>query len=310
MNQPLIFNLDALFETNKLEADNTPSASLAPKLVELLKGEAGEVEYRNFPDGESYLRILNNAAGRDCILVCSMHNPNPRFLPLIFAAEVLKELGAKRVALVAPYLCYMRQDKRFKSGESITSRHFATLISRSFDFLITVDPHLHRYQTLDEIYGIPTRVMSSTESVVEWLKKNVEKPLLLGPDSESEQWVAEVAELAKAPFEILEKVRTGDLEVKVSLPHVKAYKDYTPVLVDDIISSGRTLLRTVEHLKAAGMKPAVCIGTHGLFGANAWELLKNAHTKAVITSNSVPHPSNELDLSPTLAKGLTEWLAS
>ena len=148
------------------------------------------------------------------------------------------------------------------------------------------------------------------EELAQWLEENTTKPLLLGPDSESEQWVAEVAELAKAPFEILKKVRSGDLNVAVSVPQVDAYKEHTPVLIDDIISSGRTLLSTLEHLKKAGMKPAVCIGTHGLFATKAWELLKESHTKAVITSNSVPHPSNALDLSSTLAKGLQEWLAT
>jgi len=304
MNQPLIFNLDALFE-----AADTPTSGLAPQLISLLKAEAGELEYRQFPDGESYLRILSQPEGRDCLLICSLYNPNPRFLPLIFAAEVLKELGAKRVALVAPYLCYMRQDKRFKPGETITSRHFAALISRSFDFLITVDPHLHRYKSLNEIYTLQSKVMSSVTCIAQWLQSNISTPLLLGPDSESAQWVAEVAELAEAPFEILEKVRSGDLDVAVSVPHVEAYKDHTPVLIDDIISSGRTLLRTLEHLKTAGIKPAVCIGTHGLFAANAWELIRKNHCKAVITSNSVPHPSNALDLSPTLAKGLQDWLA-
>lgn len=303
MTSPLIFNLDSLFE----HPDDQP-ATLAEQLAAQLQAEVGQLDYRQFPDGESYLRIDSTAAGRDCLLVCSLHNPNPRFLPLIFAAEVLRELGARRIALVAPYLCYMRQDKRFQAGECITSRHFASLISRSFDFLITVDPHLHRYNSLDEIYGIPTMALTSAESVAQWLQKTVKKPLLLGPDSESEQWVAEVARLANAPFEVLEKVRSGDLDVEVSVPHVQQYLDHTPVLVDDIISSGRTLLQTLEHLQKAGMKPAVCIGTHGLFGAGAWELLKAAHTHSVVTSNSVPHPSNAIDLSPALAKGLKQWL--
>lgn len=303
MNSPLIFNLDRLFE----QAGDQP-ATLAEQLAAQLQAEVGQLDYRQFPDGESYLRIESPAAGRDCLLVCSLHNPNPRFLPLIFAAEVLRELGARRIALVAPYLCYMRQDKRFQAGECITSRHFAALISRSFDFLITVDPHLHRYQSLDEIYGIPAMALTSAESVAQWLQQTVKKPLLLGPDSESEQWVAEVARLANAPFEVLEKVRSGDLDVAVSVPHVQQYLDHTPVLVDDIISSGRTLLHTLEHLQKAGMQPAICIGTHGLFGAGAWELLKAAHSHSVVTSNSVPHPSNAIDLSPTLAKGLLQWL--
>lgn len=303
MKQPLIFNLDVLFEQT-----GQPLSTLAASLTEQLQAETGAVDYRQFPDGESYLRIDSPVSGRDCLVVCSLHNPNPRFLPLIFTAEVLRELGARRIALVAPYLCYMRQDKRFQAGECITSRHFATLISRSFDFLLTVDPHLHRYQSLEEIYGIPSQALTSARSVADWLLKTVEKPLLLGPDSESEQWVAEVAQLAGAPFEVLEKVRHGDLEVEISVPHVEQYLQHTPVLIDDIISSGRTLLQTLKHLQKAGMKPAVCIGTHGLFGAGAWELLQAAHTQSVVTSNSVPHPSNAIDLAPALAEGLRQWL--
>jgi len=307
MNQntlpPLIFNLDFFFE----DTQDTPSV-MADNLIDQLSGESGQIDYRHFPDGESYLRVESSVENRDCLLVCSLHDPNPKFLPLIFTAEVLKELGARRLALVAPYLSYMRQDKRFKSGECVTSRHFSKLVSESFDFLITVDPHLHRYQSLDEIYALESQALTSAESVAAWLLKQVHKPLLLGPDSESEQWVAEVARLADAPFEILEKVRSGDLEVAVSLPHVDQYQEHTPVLIDDIISSGRTLLGTLEHLKKAGMQPAVCIGTHGLFGANAWELLKASHTQKVVTSNSVPHPSNAIDLAPALAKGIERWL--
>ncbi|SFX79829.1 ribose-phosphate pyrophosphokinase [Marinospirillum alkaliphilum] len=303
MKQPLVLNLDALFEQQ-----GQPASTLAKALAEQLQAEIGTLDYRQFPDGESYLRVDSPVGGRDCLVVCSLHDPNPRFLPLIFAAEVLRELGASRIALVAPYLCYMRQDKRFQAGECITSRHFAALISRSFDFLITVDPHLHRYQSLDEIYGIPSLALTSAASVARWLQQTVKKPLLLGPDSESEQWVAQVAQLANAPFEVLEKVRSGDLDVAVSVPHVQQYLDHTPVLVDDIISSGRTLLQTVEHLQKAGMKPAICIGTHGLFSAGAWELLQQAHTSAVVTSNSVPHPSNAIDLAPALAEGLQQWL--
>lgn len=304
MNKPpLIFNLDLFFESTS----DTP-ASIADNLITELGAETGHLDYRHFPDGESYLRVESSVNGRDCLLVCSLHDPNPKFLPLVYTAEVLRELGARRVLLVAPYLSYMRQDKRFKTGECITSRHFASLISRSFEFLITVDPHLHRYQTLDEIYGLKSRALQSAPSVARWINREVYKPLLLGPDSESEQWVAEVARLADAPFEVLQKVRSGDLDVEVSVPHVDQYLEHTPVLIDDIISSGRTLLKTLDHLKKAGMQPAVCIGTHGLFGANAWELLKAGHTQQVVTSNSVPHPSNAIDLAPAIAEGIRDWL--
>ena len=300
---PLVFNLDFFFEDPA-----SCQSTIADNLTQLLQGEDGDLDYRYFPDGESYLRVESEVEGRDCLLVCSLYSPNAKFLPLIFTAEVLRELGARRIALVAPYLSYMRQDKRFKTGECVTSRHFAALISRGFDFLITVDPHLHRYASLDEIYSLESQVLHSAPSVAAWIRREVYNPLLLGPDSESEQWVAEVAELAGAPFEVLQKTRSGDLDVEVSVPHVDNYREHTPVLIDDIISSGRTLLETLEHLEKAGMQPAVCIGTHGLFGANAWELLKAAHTQQVVTSNSVPHPSNKIDLAPALAEGLSAWL--
>ncbi|MFX8354866.1 phosphoribosyltransferase family protein, partial [Acinetobacter baumannii] len=90
-----------------------------------------------------------------------------------------------------------------------------------------------------------------------------------GPDSESEQWVSKVAADANAPYIILKKLRKGDRNVKVSVPQVEKYKESTPVLVDDIISTGNTMIETIGHLKKAGMKPPVCIGIHAVFAARA-----------------------------------------
>lgn len=303
MKAPLLFNLDLIFE----QPDQDP-AELTTHLIEQLHAEVGQLDYRLFPDGESYLRSITDVHARDCLLVCSLHNPNPKLLPLLFLAELLREMGAARIALVAPYLSYMRQDKRFMAGECVTSRHFARWISQSFDFLVTVDPHLHRYASLDEIYSLPSLVIRSSASVANWIQRKVYQPLIIGPDSESRQWVEEVAQLAQAPFEVLEKTRLSDTEVRVSVPHVERYPDHTPVLIDDIISSGQTLLETLGHLHAAQMPPAVCIATHGLFAANAWQRLKASHTAQLVTCNTVPHPTNQIDLAPALASGLRTWL--
>lgn len=288
--------------------DLNDGSAIANRLCQQLNATKGELNQRQFPDGESYLQVLTPVHGASVMVLCTLYQPNEKFLPLVYLAETLKEMGAKKVILVAPYLAYMRQDKRFKQGECITSRHFASLISRSFDALITVDPHLHRYNCLDEIYGIPNTVVASAQSVAKWIEEHVANPLLIGPDSESEQWVAEVAHLAHAPFEVLLKERHGDWDVSVSLPHVERYQQHTPILLDDIISSGRTMLETIQHLDNAGMKPVICIGTHGLFAENAYEQMLSAHTAQVITCNTVNHPSNAIDIAPALAQALAHYL--
>src|SRR5208282_2354296 len=128
--------------------------------------------------------------------------------------------------------------------------------------MITIDPHLHRRSSLAEIYSIPTKVAHAANHISAWIKSNIDKPVLIGPDAESEQWVADVANKAGAHFTVLKKIRHGDNDVEVSVPQVDEYKTYTPVLVDDIISTGRTMIETINHLKKAGMKAPVCIGVH------------------------------------------------
>ncbi len=171
---------------------------------------------------------------------------------------------------MAPYLAYMRQDHRFHPGEAITSAAFATHLSAAFDWLVTVDPHLHRYKALSDIYTIPAVAAHAAPEIARWIAREVKDPVLIGPDTESKQWVGEVAALAGAPFEVLRKRRHGDRDVEVSMPDLDRWRASTPVLVDDIISSGETMRVTLEHLAGMGLKPAVCIGVHGIFAGDAY----------------------------------------
>lgn len=270
---------------------------LASKLAQQLNAILGKVTIRNFPDGESYIRIHNDVKDKKVVLVCSLHQPDEKLLPLYFLSKVAKDLGAKCTCLVAPYLAYMRQDKIFHQGEGITSRHFATLLSRFADSLITVDPHLHRIHSLGEIYSIPTKVVHAADHISNWIKNNIENPVLVGPDSESEQWVSEVAKNANAPFIVLEKTRFGDRDVEVSVPQVGRFQQYTPVLVDDIISTARTMIETVGHLKDAGLQSPVCIGVHAVFADNAYQDLLDAGASRIVTCNTISHECNAIDLS-------------
>lgn len=281
---------------------------LAAKLGATIRGDVGELTVRRFPDGESYVRLRSSPQGRAVVVVASLDRPDPKFIPLLLVLETARELGARSVGLVSPYLCYMRQDRRFQEGEAISARVFPRLIARSLDWLVTVDPHLHRITDLSEVYPVPARVVHAAPVVAAWIAKEVKKPLLIGPDSESEQWVLDVARHAGAPFVILEKVRRGDRDVEISVPDVTRWREHTPVLVDDIISTGRTMVETLGHLRRAGMRAAVCVGVHGLFAARALEELRAAGAATLVTCDSVTHATNEIDLSAALAAATLEML--
>ena len=279
--------------------------AMTQTLARILHADIGQVEVHAFPDGEIYLRFLSDFSGRTLILVCTLDRPNARILPLLFAAATARELGAANVGLVAPYLAYMRQDRRFKPGEAVTSRQVAQLLSNAFDWLATVDPHLHRYGSLAEIYRIPTRVVHAAPLISQWIRAHVPNPLIIGPDSESEQWVSAVAKDAGAPYMVLEKMRRGDRDVEIFVKNLHDFDGRTPVLVDDIISSGRTMIEAVRLIIERGATTPVCVAIHGLFADNSDVLLAQAGAR-VVTSNSIPHETNGIDVGAILADSISE----
>lgn len=281
---------------------------LTEKIAKHLNAEIGEATLRQFPDGESYVQIHSEIKGKCVVMVCTLHQPDAKLIPLYFFSKTAKELGAACTCLVAPYLAYMRQDKQFNPGEGITSTYFAQLISGFAETLTTVDPHLHRRSSLSEIYTVPNKLIHAASHISKWISANIEKPVLIGPDSESEQWVSQVAKEAGVPFTVLEKIRHGDRDVEVSIPDVENYKEHTPVLVDDIISTARTMIETVYHLKKAGMRPPVCVGVHAVFAGSAYTDLKNSGVHQIATCNTIPHESNQIDLSDILAREIKQLM--
>jgi ribose-phosphate pyrophosphokinase len=215
--------------------------TLADALVRALPAERGMIETRAFPDGETYLRLATDVRGRTVIFVATLDHPDPKALPLLFAADAARDLGSAKLVLAAPYLAYLRQDWRFHPGEAVTSATFAGLISRAFDALVTVDPHLHRYASLDAVYSIPGEVVHAAPLLAAWIGENISAPVLIGPDSESEQWVNDVARRVGAPYRVLRKQRFGDRQVEITIPDLRGLTGRTPVLVDDI--------RTVSPLR-------------------------------------------------------------
>lgn len=268
--------------------------------------EIGKILLRQFPDEEIYVKIESDVKGRKILFVASLDRSNDKILPLLFAAKTARDLGAKEVGLIAPYLAYMRQDKQFHPGEGVTARYFANILSNYFDWLVTVDPHLHRIQSLQEVFSIPATVIHATDEIVHWIKTHINCPLLIGPDRESKQWVEQIANDTQAPFLILEKKRRGDQDVEISLPEIHSYPNCTPILIDDIISTAKTMIETIKHLKNLKMKLPVCIAIHGIFAGNAYEELLKTGAVEIITCNTIPHSSNRIDLSGTIIEYLSK----
>lgn len=293
MAGPLVFNLHG-------------HEAIASALVRELGGEAGSLALRRFPDGECYVRLDTPVAGRDVIVLCSLDHPDSLFLSLHFLASTARELGASSVGLVAPYLAYMRQDKRFQEGEGVTSRYFARLLSAAFDWLVTVDPHLHRYHALSDVYSVPSRVIHAAPLLAGFIG-GLKDAFLVGPDEESEQWVSDMAERSGLPWVVGSKQRLGDRQVEVTLPDLAHLSGLQPVLVDDVISSGMTMARALEALTAQGFTTSVCVGVHGLFAERADTMLEQLGAR-LVTTNTIAHASSSLDMGPALAQAVAELL--
>lgn len=277
---------------------------LTELIAKKLAIEIGKAEIRSFPDGESYIRIDSEVKNKTVILISTLNDPNSKVLPLLFMAQTLKELGAKKLCLVSPYLSYMRQDKQFQPGEAITSILFAQLISSYFDCMMTIDPHLHRIHKLSEIYALSGLLtLHATKKISEWIVNHVSHPVLIGPDAESKQWVSEIADYHKLPFIIGDKQRFSDRKVVISLPEIKNI-DLTPVLVDDVISTGVSMLAVLKQLQLRGFKKALCIGVHALFDQKTEKRLLLAGAERVISCNTIIHKSNQIDISDLLVKGI------
>ena len=282
---------------------------LALDLAQSLAAKLGRLTLHRFPDGELSVRIHDQVEARDVVLACTLDQPNDKLIALYLAAATLRSLRARRVLLAAPYLAYMRQDRSFHPGEGVSAAHIAQWLSGFLDGLATVDPHLHRIAQLELVYRIPCRAAHAATAIARWIRENVNQPVVVGPDRESQGWASEVAHEVSCPWVVFDKVRFGDRDVEIHPSSLSAYQDRTPVILDDIISSGATMLAAMRQTRLASLAPAVCIGVHGLFTAGVYEQLRHGGAQAVVTSNSVRHISNQIDVHPPLAtavRGLLE----
>lgn len=268
-----------------------------------------EIELHTFPDGESKLTLPEELS--DWIFIYrSTHHPHAKLVELLLASQGLKRRGdVDRVSLIAPYLSYMRQDMAFRDGEVVSQRIIAEFLASLFDDVITVDPHLHRINSLTEV--MPTCnaiVVSAAELFAEYLIEQRLSPILMGPDAESQQWVKVIARTAKLEYEVAQKVRSGDRAVSIELPDMD-YRGQFVMLADDVASTGFTLAEATRMLKGRGVDRIGVLVTHPLFVGNALQDLYQAGVDWVGSSDSIPHESNIVSVNGPIAGAIQGLLA-
>ena len=281
------------------------SADAARRLAARLALPLHEIALHRFPDGE--LRVTVGAAAPTTVVYVSLDQPNEKLLALMFASEALRRVGAKRLVLVAPYLCYMRQDAAFREGEAISQKVIGRMLADAFDRVITVDAHLHRTARIEEVFpGIAADDLSAVPAMVETLRASGVDPrtVVVGPDEESRPWVADLAGRLGLEHAVARKTRRGDRSVEISFADPALFAGRPALLVDDIVSSGGTLIVCGKALQAAGATTVDAVVTHALFAPELAHALFAAGIRSVKSTDSVPHPTNAIALDGILAAAL------
>lgn len=274
----------------------------ARRLAEALGQPYGQVALHHFPDGESKLTLPNALLPH--VVVCrSLDRPNEKLIELLLTATTARQLGAQRLTLVAPYLCYMRQDTAFHPGEAVSQPIIGRFLADLFDDVITVDPHLHRTPRLIDAVPAKNAVALNATGVMSEFLRDRTGSFLLGPDTESLQWVSRIAERGGLEYGVASKSRLGDRQVEVTLPE-QDWVGKTVVIVDDVISSGETIAMAAQQCLARGAKRVDVLTTHALFASGALERLQEVGVGEVWSTDSIPHSSNCLSLADLLAEAV------
>lgn len=277
----------------------------ARRLAALLGLPLREIALHDFPDGE--MRVTVGRAASTTIVYTSLDRPNDKLLALLFAAEALRRTGAKRLVLVAPYLCYMRQDTAFHEGEAISQKTVGRLIAASVDRVITVDAHLHRTPDIGAVFpGIEAENLSAMAAMAMTLRRTGIDPatIAIGPDAESRPWVSDLAGQLGLAHTVAQKTRRGDRAVEIGFAEAGLVSGRPVLLVDDIVSSGGTLIACAKALKGAGATTIDAVITHALFAPEIATAFADAGIRSVRSTSSVPHPTNAIPLDDILAAAL------
>ena len=280
------------------------------RLAERLGVPLHVIDVHRFPDGE--IKVTVAEPSTTTILYMPLDAPNDKLVTLLFAAEALRRGGARRLVLVAPYLCYMRQDIAFRPGEAISQKVIGSIITRTVDRVVTVDAHLHRTHDICAVLpGIEAEDLSAMPAIADALAGTLDpRTVVVGPDEESAPWVGELAGRLGLAHAVGRKTRSGDRAVAIAFADPGLLQGRPMLLVDDIVSSGGTFVTCAKALIAAGAAPIDCVVTHALFPPAMMRDFERAGIRSVRSTTSVPHPTNAIALDRLLASALRKETAA
>lgn len=281
------------------------SDALATRVALELGLKATRLEIRRFPDGEKYLRVLEDVKGEDIVAIQSIHHaPDDLLFEYLLLVDTLKDLGAKKVVSFIPYFAYARQDERFHSGEALSFKTVCKLVeSVGTDEVYTIDTHQHRVLKSSDVFSIPSHNLSAMPLLADYISKTggLKKPLVIGPDAEAEQWAKIAAERMGADYDVFEKKRLGDENVEVR-PRKVSTKDRDVLIVDDIISTGGTIVEALKTLFSQGAKRIEVACTHPILVSGALSKIYEAGAQNVIGTDTVPSPISYVSVAPLITE--------
>jgi ribose-phosphate pyrophosphokinase len=278
-------------------------AEAACRFAEAAGFATAVVDRHRFPDGELKLRLPGSLPTK-VIVYRSLVHPNEKLIELLFVAQTARQLGASDLTLIAPYLAYMRQDIAFHEGEVVSQKIIGRFLAQVFDSLVTIDPHLHRVATLEEASPVKRAItLSGAPLLGDYIAQQIPDAFLLGPDSESAQWIASAAKKHGFDHAACEKIRRGDKDVQVQLPAVDL-KDRRVVILDDVASSGRTLAKATRAAIEAGASSVDVAVTHALFAEDALQVIREAGVRHIWSTDCIAHESNVVSIASMLAEAL------
>lgn len=281
------------------------AADLATRLATEMKAGVVQYESRKFPDGENYYRIDTDLTGKDVVVVQSGYpNPNDALVELILAVNAAKEQGAKKVTVAIPYFPYGRQDKRFKKGEAFSLEIFAGVLKDvGVKDIITADAHFRDDYKPYNLSGLRGHNISGGALLAHYVKAkfSLNKLHIISPDFGASELVRRAADETNSTYTALQKKRTGDFSVEMS--GKLDVQGKSVLVLDDIISTGGTMVKAIELCKSNGAARVFAAATHGLFVSDALWKLRSA-AEYVVTTDSVKNETSEVSLAHEIAENL------
>lgn len=280
---------------------------LATLVATKLGMKASETEIRRFPDGEKYIRINEDLAGQDVVIIQSIHHqPDELLFEYLLLCDTANDLGAKKVIAVLPYFAYARQDSRFNPGEVVSFRTVTKLIEDvGTSELFSVDMHQHRVERASDLFRIPVHNLTASALLAEYVKANLslQKPIVIGPDEESEQWASTAAKVIGGDHDVLEKKRLSPDTVEIETRSL-AVNGRDVLLVDDIISTGGTIVEASKLLKKQGARRVIVACTHPILAHDALAKIYESGVEVVVGTDTVPSPVSYVSVAPLIADAI------